>query len=326
MMTDWVVAVPPREAAGGALSSDTATAAYASLEKHGCVLLRGAFSPALIDAMHREYMVQLGGLDAAQMQSLSERPPPNRIGWVGGARYDIILRMTGAFARPEVFANDLLIKLLRPLLGADMRLNSFTTVVSHPGAPRQQAHRDHDHLYPQPDVATNLPIYAVNVAVPLVDVDMKVGPTGVWLGSHRLGQKVSVQEGAMALSPLQRGDCMVLDYRTLHAGMPNQSTLPRPIVYMVYSRRWFFDDINHINRIPLDMPIELYEALPPALQPLMVRGYSHALRARWLETEVRTRLAPPFGGAPVGQGKPGRNDPCPCGSGQKYKHCHGRAA
>ncbi|MCB0573627.1 MAG: SEC-C domain-containing protein [Saprospiraceae bacterium] len=20
----------------------------------------------------------------------------------------------------------------------------------------------------------------------------------------------------------------------------------------------------------------------------------------------------------------GRNDPCPCGSGKKYKHCHGR--
>ncbi|MBQ3920743.1 MAG: SEC-C domain-containing protein, partial [Firmicutes bacterium] len=22
--------------------------------------------------------------------------------------------------------------------------------------------------------------------------------------------------------------------------------------------------------------------------------------------------------------KPGRNDPCPCGSGKKYKNCHGR--
>jgi preprotein translocase subunit SecA len=24
--------------------------------------------------------------------------------------------------------------------------------------------------------------------------------------------------------------------------------------------------------------------------------------------------------------KIGRNDPCPCGSGRKYKHCHGRLA
>ena len=25
-------------------------------------------------------------------------------------------------------------------------------------------------------------------------------------------------------------------------------------------------------------------------------------------------------------GNPGRNDPCPCGSGKKFKHCHGRLA
>jgi preprotein translocase subunit SecA len=25
-------------------------------------------------------------------------------------------------------------------------------------------------------------------------------------------------------------------------------------------------------------------------------------------------------------GNPGRNDPCPCGSGKKFKHCHGRMA
>ena len=24
--------------------------------------------------------------------------------------------------------------------------------------------------------------------------------------------------------------------------------------------------------------------------------------------------------------KVGRNDPCPCGSGKKYKHCHGQLA
>jgi hypothetical protein len=31
-------------------------------------------------------------------------------------------------------------------------------------------------------------------------------------------------------------------------------------------------------------------------------------------------------GKPVGTQKVGRNDPCPCGSGKKYKKCHGRAA
>ena len=27
---------------------------------------------------------------------------------------------------------------------------------------------------------------------------------------------------------------------------------------------------------------------------------------------------------PASWGKVGRNEPCPCGSGKKFKHCHGR--
>ncbi|HEY5863422.1 MAG TPA: SEC-C metal-binding domain-containing protein, partial [Casimicrobiaceae bacterium] len=37
--------------------------------------------------------------------------------------------------------------------------------------------------------------------------------------------------------------------------------------------------------------------------------------------DVAVAAAPPF--VRAGQ-KVGRNDPCPCGSGRKYKHCHGR--
>jgi preprotein translocase subunit SecA len=29
---------------------------------------------------------------------------------------------------------------------------------------------------------------------------------------------------------------------------------------------------------------------------------------------------------PATWGKVGRNEPCPCGSGKKFKHCHGRLA
>jgi ectoine hydroxylase-related dioxygenase (phytanoyl-CoA dioxygenase family) len=223
------------------------------------------------------------------METESMKPPPNRLAGVGGARYDITVRMTGAFGRTEVFANDLLIKFLRPLLGADMRLNSFTVVVSHPGAPRQQAHRDHDHLFPQPGVATNLPVYAVNAVVPLIDVDLETGPTGVWLGTHRSGRTVAVQDSAITVAPLQRGDCMLLDYRTLHAGLPNRSGKARPIVYMVYGRRWFFDDINYMNRIPLDMPLERYHELPETVRPLLVRAFSYAMLTRWSEADLQKR-------------------------------------
>src|SRR5258708_32574084 len=160
---DWVVAVSPSEVAGGKMTPETDAAARAALQEHGCILLRGAFPPATIEAMHREYLAQMGTLDLAAMEAESMKPPPNRLIGVGRARYDTTLRMTGAFGRPEVFANDLLLNFLRPLLGKDMRLNSFTAVASYPGAPQQQPHRDHDHLLPQPGVASNLPLYAVHV-------------------------------------------------------------------------------------------------------------------------------------------------------------------
>ena len=28
---------------------------------------------------------------------------------------------------------------------------------------------------------------------------------------------------------------------------------------------------------------------------------------------------------PATWGNPSRNDPCPCGSGERFKHCHGQA-
>jgi len=63
------------------------------------------------------------------------------------------------------------------------------------------------------------------------------------------------------------------------------------------------------------------EAPPPALSNVRYQhaDYDEALAAA---SEAPAAVAPPpFTRA--GQ-KVGRNDPCPCGSGKKYKHCHGR--
>ena len=200
----------------------------------------------------------------------------------------------------------------------------------------QHFHRDNDHLFFDPGVGPNLPVYAINVAVPLIDVDRRTGPTGVWLGSHRLAQGVGVELGTMTVCEWQRGDIMLLDYRTLHAGLPNASRQARPIVYMVYTRPWFFDQGNHISRIPMDMPIERYKELPESVQRLLIRAFSYAARARWHEADAgghapqrsarpaAQSIAQPTANNPSTGTAAGRNDPCPCGSGQKYKHCHGR--
>ena len=58
---------------------------------------------------------------------------------------------------------------------------------------------------------------------------------------------------------------------------------------------------------PIDLP-RLNPAPAPAVAqgPALVEGFDEADPATW--------------------GNPGRNEPCPCGSGKKFKHCHGRLA
>lgn len=53
------------------------------------------------------------------------------------------------------------------------------------------------------------------------------------------------------------------------------------------------------------------------------RGKFQRLNGRWYFVDGEI-----FGGKPVVREGPrvGRNDPCPCGSGKKYKKCHGKAA
>lgn len=54
------------------------------------------------------------------------------------------------------------------------------------------------------------------------------------------------------------------------------------------------------------------------------RTYTHA-EAGALNDEADADDAPAVPQTPFVRGdKVGRNDPCPCGSGKKYKHCHGQ--
>jgi len=332
MPMDWIVNPTASELASGGLAGTTESAALAAFHEHGCVLLRGAFPLATVEAMHGEYVTQCGWLDSAAMQEQAQEAAPNRFHRVGNARYEVTLQMTGVFGTSAVFGNSLLLKFIGPLLGGDMHLSSFSAVVSHPGATKQHAHRDHPHLYS--GLGPTLPVYAITVAVPLIDVDLTTGPTGVWLGSHKWAEDPK-ELHAPTVCPVQRGDCMLVDYRTMHAGLANMSERVRPILYLTYERPWFFDYGNHIRRIPLDMPIEQYNQVPPALRPLLTRAYSYAMFTRWhgmRERAIARRAPRSFAPQLAAQapanarGTAGRNDPCPCGSGKKYKHCHGQIA
>lgn len=277
---DWIVSVSPEERDARALHQATAANANAQFRRYGCLILRNAFDQALIDAMRAEFDAQFGGLDAVAMAARAAEPPPNPVFHVGDKRFDIAPRLKGALLKPDVLANPLLCRFLPMLLSNTMRLSGLTMVVSYPGAAQQQIHRDHGHLYADPAIAPMLPPYAVNVAVPLIDVDMETGPTGVWPGSHLRPDGTPPPGQPVTAVPLKRGDCLMVDYRTLHTGLPNNGTAMRPIAYLVYARTWFFDEVNHTARVPLDMTLQDFEALPEPVKPLLMRAYTHIQRAR----------------------------------------------
>jgi len=80
-------------------------------------------------------------------------------------------------------------------------------------------------------------------------------------------------------------------------------------------------------RIQSPEQVEAAEAEQPALENVTYHhsDYDAALSGEdpgIAEAASGARAATPAGAVP----KVGRNEPCPCGSGKKYKHCHGRLA
>jgi len=79
------------------------------------------------------------------------------------------------------------------------------------------------------------------------------------------------------------------------------------------------------------------EIVPPEEQQPLPAMEAHKLNPDTGEDEMAfadVSLVPAQAGAaeqrdpknPASWGKVGRNEDCPCGSGKKYKHCHGRYA
>ncbi|MBS0383734.1 MAG: phytanoyl-CoA dioxygenase family protein [Proteobacteria bacterium] len=277
----WIVSISDFERNASALSPSTLQAAQAALHENGCVLLRGVFPQAGIDYLRESYESDWGR-DETEMAIAAKRPAPNPVLRVGEKRYEVLVKLSGAFANPMLFANPLLHPFLASELGSDMRISGVTAVASYPGAELQRIHSDNAYLFEQDEVSTNLPTYAINVAIPLIDVDQSIGPTAVCLGSHRWPEKRPVAPEQLVSVDIRRGDCLLIDYRTKHSGMPNRSTVARPILYIVYARNWFFDEVNHMGRPSLNMPLEDFAALPDPVKPLLSRAYSLQMRARYL--------------------------------------------
>ncbi len=107
------------------------------------------------------------------------------------------------------------------------------------------------------------------------------------------------------------------------------------LVFKLESVQLFDKMVNRINnatvsslmrgQIPVQTPEEVREAAPeqPTKQPKYTESHETVEEQASREAagrDTRERQQQPI----VKEKLPGRNDPCPCGSGKKFKNCHGR--
>lgn len=199
---------------------------------------------------------------------------------VGTERYMFSIQLQPPFLDPDIYASPVVLPIIRDLLGQDCILQSVGAVCAYPGAPAQNVHRDHEPLFAEAGgLNAFFPPFAIHVVIPLVDLDEQTGTTALWERSHRI--RSAREEQAIEREALQRfegailphtrlGDCYFMDYRLRHTGTPNHSDRPRPILYLVYTRRWFLDRRNYDLQSPLMITRGEYENIPQAYHGLFL--------------------------------------------------------
>lgn len=190
---------------------------------------------------------------------------------VGEGRYMVTLDLESPFNDPALFASPSLSSVMRATLGRDAIINSLAVVIALPGAAEQRVHIDHGMLFPGDEAASmSAPPYALTAIIPLLDLDASTGGTEVWPKGPQMevpDRWVNKPPGS-SVSPLRAGDALLIDYRVCHGGTPNVGLVPRPILYVVYSRPWFRDADNFSEMPPLRVTPEQLADLPAEYRSL----------------------------------------------------------
>ena len=246
------------------LQSENLQQAAHQFRLNGCLSIEGSFDPQLVRAVQADFLQNYASRGREEVERTCLK--------VGIERYMFTVQLKPPYLDQGLYAAPGVMPLVRALLGEDCIIQSFGVVCAYPGAQMQHVHRDHPPLFAEAGgLNAFFPPFALHVVVPLVDLDENTGTTALWEGSHRLKStreenrwnKAELERLEGAVLPMPKiGDCYLMDYRLRHTGTPNISEHPRPILYMVYSRRWFLDRRNFEIQSPLKINQENYDRIP----------------------------------------------------------------
>jgi len=222
------------ERAAGAFDGEAVARAARCVRTDGALIIEDLVDVARVAGARRAFLERYAGY-------LDNRGREDAL-LVGERRIMVTVELEPPFDDPQLFANPWLMPILSAALDDDFVLGAFGVVCSLPGAPSQHRHRDGASLFPGLGLDSILPAAAITVAMPLLEMNDLNGTTAIWPGSHRDPNPSAPDP---ELTPVVReGSAVLWDYRVMHGGTPNRSAVPRPLLYLVYCRPWFFDHRN----------------------------------------------------------------------------------
>jgi hypothetical protein len=235
-----VLEITPSETKSGQMAPEHVEAAVAAILADGFVVLNGVIDTSHLDVLHDRMREDLKSLLAREdapfnwnAGNIQQDPPP-----------------FPPYLFRDVLMNDMVIAVTRAVLGDGIKNTLYTGNTALPSRERQPVHADHGHLWPRLDVA-HPPAHLV-VNVPLVDVSPENGSTEIWPGTHRdttitAGKDIKIPAEVLErrraqVPPLQPvvtcGGVLIRDMRLWHAGMPNRTQQPRPMIAMLHVLGW----------------------------------------------------------------------------------------
>jgi hypothetical protein len=164
--------------------------AAACVRRNGVIVIQDAIPAAAIGAVLDDFKVRHDVHMAAGQTKLFRTFQSDPL------RAQVPIAIDGPVANPEVFAPPSVLALARRLVGEDLIVGEMGVVISHPGAGPQETHRDSEFLFGGLDMEMDLPPFSMTLLVPLLDVDLGMGPTEFWPGTHRERDTARAAAGA----------------------------------------------------------------------------------------------------------------------------------
>lgn len=249
----------PGDTAAGVVRPEMVALGASLFDTYGTMQIDNAFPVGTIEKLYDAFMARYSPYfrEDNHVDAL----------YLGDKRYMLTVDLEDPFCDPDLLGAPMLLPIIRKLLGDDCVLGAYTAVISLPGSADQRVHKDHPALFPGSEWHHKLPGFAAQIIIPLVPLNELTGTTRFYKGSHRVPTEEAEALGAQdPLVPL--GSCLLNDYRCAHRGRGNRSQQVRPILTLIFNRRWFRDFKNYAKQPPLRLTDAAYEQLPEDLKPL----------------------------------------------------------